>query len=70
MSEQQSSTGSSVGERLKEVASQDREVVDLIFAVAWKDDLTGEIRLTVGAAGDASLDARKYMASELQEAIR
>ena len=69
MSEQQSSTGS-IGERLAEAASQDREVVDLIFAVAWKDDLTGEIRLTVGAAGDASLDARKYMASELQEAIR
>lgn len=69
MSEQQSSTGS-IGERLAEAASQDREVVDLIFAVAWKDDLTGEIRLTVGAAGDASVDARKYMASELQEAIR
>lgn len=70
MSEQQSSTGSSVGERLMEAASQDREVVDLIFAVAWKDDLTGEVRMTVGAAGVASLSARKYMASELQEAIR
>lgn len=53
-----------------EAASQDREVVDLIYAVAWKDELTGEVRLTVGGAGGASLNARKYMASELQESIR
>ena len=32
--------------------------------------LAALVALTVGAAGDASLDARKYMASELQEAIR
>lgn len=84
MNEKQKSTSGPASSKLSGVGSVIIEAVDslnsddvegievneIIFGIAWTDNSTGEMRLTVGASGNASMAARQYMASEIVSAFQ
>lgn len=65
-----SGIGDVISEAVANHVGDDVEINEVIFGIAWTDNNTGEMRLTVGATGEASMAARQYMASEIVSAFQ
>lgn len=65
-----SGVGDAISEAVANHVGDDVEINEVIFGIAWTDNNTGEMRLTVGATGEASMAARQYMASEIVSAFQ